>query len=100
MLQEYDRRRKVVLQELRKINGISYVPPNGAFYVFPNISKFSKNDEAVAETLIRKFSLATVPGSGFGRTGAGHLRLSYSVSMLEIKEGLNRLQKGLEQLHQ
>jgi len=100
MLQEYARRREVVLQALKEIDGISYVRPKGAFYVFPNISKFSKNDEAVAETLIREFSVATVPGSGFGRAGAGHLRLSYSVSMPEIREGLNRLQKGLEHFHQ
>jgi aminotransferase len=100
MLQEYARRRGVVLQALKEIDGISYVPPKGAFYVFPNISKFSKNDEAVAETLIREFSVATVPGSGFGRAGGGHLRLSYSVSLPEIREGLKRLQEGLEHFHQ
>jgi aminotransferase len=99
MLQEYARRREVVLHALKEIDGISYVPPKGAFYVFPNISKFSKNDEAVAETLIREFSVATVPGSGFGGAGGGHLRLSYSVSMPEIREGLNRLQEGLEHFH-
>ena len=96
MLQEYGRRRLAVLDALGEIAGISYVRPKGAFYVFPNISRFSENDEAVAETLIREFSVATVPGSGFGRAGAGHLRLSYSVAMTEIEKGMNRLQKGLE----
>jgi aspartate/methionine/tyrosine aminotransferase len=96
MVQEYDRRRSAVLNGLAKIAGISYVPPKGAFYVFPNISAFDKNDEGVAETLIREFSVATVPGSGFGRAGAGHLRISYSVPMTEIEEGLNRFQKGLQ----
>ena len=96
MVQEYDRRRLTVLETLRKIDGISYVPPKGAFYVFPNISRFSENDETAAETLIREFSVATVPGSGFGGGGAGHLRLSYSVAMKEIEEGLARFQKGLQ----
>ena len=96
MLQEYDRRRRVVIEALTQIDGVTYVPPKGAFYVFPDVSKFNANDEVVAETLIRKFSVATVPGSGFGNAGAGHLRLSYSVSMPEIKEGMNRLRKGLE----
>jgi len=96
MVREYDRRRMTVLETLRKIDGISYVPPRGAFYVFPNVSRFSENDEIVAETLIREFSVATVPGSGFGRGGAGHLRLSYSVAMTEIEEGLARFQKGLQ----
>lgn len=95
MLQEYDRRRRVVIEALGQIDGVTYVSPRGAFYVFPNVSKFNPNDEVVAETLIRKFSVATVPGSGFGSSGAGHLRLSYSVSMPEIKEGMSRLQKGL-----
>jgi aspartate/methionine/tyrosine aminotransferase len=98
MVQEYDRRRSAVLNGLGKIAGISYVPPKGAFYVFPNISAFGKNDESVAETLIREFSVATVPGSGFGRAGAGHLRISYSVPMTEIEEGLNRFQKGLQEI--
>jgi aminotransferase len=98
MVQEYDRRRSAVLNGLGKIAGISYVPPKGAFYVFPNISAFDKNDESVAETLIREFSVATVPGSGFGRAGAGHLRISYSVPMTEIEEGLNRFQKGLQEI--
>ena len=98
MVQEYDRRRSAVLKELSKMDGISFVLPKGAFYVFPDISKFSNDDESVAETLIRKFSVATVPGSGFGKAGAGHLRLSYSVPMTEIEAGLNRLRKGLQNL--
>jgi aminotransferase len=96
MVREYDQRRLAVLEALRKIEGISFILPRGAFYVFPNISRFSKNDETVAETLIQQFSVATVPGSGFGRGGSGHLRLSYSVPMAEIEEGLNRFQKGLQ----
>jgi len=96
MLQEYTKRRRLVLDALRKIDGISYTQPKGAFYVFPDISKFADSDEALAETLIRDFSVATVPGSGFGSVGSGHLRLSYSVSTTEIQEGLNRLRKGLE----
>ena len=96
MLHEYSKRRAVVLNALKKISGLSYVPPNGAFYVFPNISTFNKNDEVVAETLIRQYGVATVPGSGFGEAGAGHLRLSYSVSMPEIEEGMSRLRHGLD----
>jgi aminotransferase len=96
MVREYDRRRLAVIEALRKIERVSFVRPKGAFYVFPNISRFSNNDETVAETLIQQFSVATVPGSGFGRGGSGYLRLSYSVPMSEIEEGLNRFQKGLQ----
>jgi aminotransferase len=96
MLHEYAKRRTIVLNALKNISGLSYVPPNGAFYVFPNIGTYSKNDEVVAEALIRQFGVATVPGSGFGEAGRSHLRLSYSVSMPEIEEGMNRLRRGLE----
>lgn len=98
MIREYDRRRLAVLEGLQGITGITFVPPEGAFYVFPNLSRFSKNDEAMAETLLREFSVATVPGSGFGRGGTGHLRLSYSIPIPEIEEGLSRFRKGCEHL--
>jgi len=96
MVREYDRRRRKVLEGIGRVNKISYVHPNGAFYVFPNISRFSEDDETVAETLLREFSVAAVPGSGFGNEGKGHLRLSFSVPISEIEEGMNRLRNGLE----
>lgn len=98
MVQEYDRRRSTVLRTLERIDAISYVVPKGAFYVFPNITAFSVDDETAAEILLREFSVATVPGSGFGRAGAGHLRISYSIPITAIEEGLNRFQKGLRNL--
>ena len=95
MVHEYDRRRSAVLQALREIDEISYVPPTGAFYVFPNISKRTRDDEGMARTLLTEYSVATVPGSGFGRTAAGHLRISYSeLPMKEISEGLARFRKA------
>jgi aminotransferase len=96
MLQEYAKRRAVVLKALQGINGLSFVTPKGAFYAFPNISAFNENDEAVAENLIKQYGVATVPGSGFGEAGRSHLRISYSVSMPKIEEGMNRLCRGLE----
>jgi len=95
MREEYAKRRLLVLKMLSAIDGLSCVPPEGAFYVFPNISEFGENDEALAELLIREFSVATVPGSGFGSAGAGHLRLSYSIPITEIEEGLKRFHSGL-----
>ena len=100
MVREYDRRRSATLEELGKMDQVSVARPKGAFYAFPDISALSKDDEAVAETLIRKFSVATVPGSGFGPAGTGHLRLSYSVSLEEVREGLERLRNGLQHLRQ
>jgi aminotransferase len=98
MVREYDKRRMIMLKALTEIDGISYVRPKGAFYVFPNISKFSKDDEAVAEMLLREFGVATVPGSGFGSAGAGHLRMSFSVPATQIGQAMDRLRRGFERL--
>ena len=98
MVREYERRRSIVLQGLGEIAGISYLPPKGAFYVFPNISKVTRDDEAIAERLLTEYSVATVPGSGFGRAGIGHLRISYSAPMKEVEEGMNRFRKAFHDL--
>jgi len=91
MVAEYNRRRKLMLNELDRIRSLSYTIPKGAFYVFPNFSSFEKSDEALAENLLKKARVATAPGSGFGRAGEGHLRISYSVSYEQVKEGMRRI---------
>ena len=95
MVKEYDRRRRLVLNELEKIEGLSYVKPKGAFYVFPNFSSFEESDEAMALHLLKKAGVVTVPGSGFGEAGKGHLRISYSVSYKQVEEGMKRIKECL-----
>jgi aminotransferase len=90
MVSEYNSRRITVLKALNEIEGISYVLPTGAFYVFPNVSRQTIDDESMAEKLLKKYSVATVPGSGFGNAGRGHLRISYSVPLDRVKEGMIR----------
>lgn len=97
MASEYARRRTAILKALDEIEEISYSVPTGAFYVFPNISKHDKDDERMAEKLLRNHSVATVPGSGFGEAGRGHLRISYSVSLGDIVEGMSRFLKAFGQ---
>lgn len=96
MVKEYDRRRKLAINELDKIESLPYSTPKGAFYVFPNFSSFEKSDEALALYLLRKAGVVTVPGSGFGKAGEGHLRISYSVSYEQVKEGMKRLRECLD----
>ena len=95
MVKEYDRRRRLVLNELEKIEGLSYVKPKGAFYVFPNFSSFEESDEAMALHLLKNAGVVTVPGSGFGEAGKGHLRISYSVSYKQVEEGMKRIKECL-----
>jgi len=96
MVTEYNRRREIVLDELDRIKSLSYTVPKGAFYVFPDFSSFEKSDEALALYLLEKARVVTAPGSGFGRAGEGHLRISYSVSYEQVKEGMKRIRKCLE----
>ena len=98
MVLEYDRRRRLVLSELGKIKSLSYTIPKGAFYVFPDFSNFEKSDETFAAYLLKEAGVATAPGSGFGDVGKGHLRISYSVSYEQVKEGLRRIGETLERL--
>jgi aminotransferase len=96
MVLEYDRRRKLMLNELEKIEALSCTVPKGAFYFFPNFSKFEKSDDVFALDLLKKARVVTAPGSGFGNAGKGHLRLSYSVSHGQVMEGMKRIRKCLE----
>lgn len=96
MVAEFDRRRKLVLHELEKIKPLSYTVPKGAFYVFPNFSDYEKSDEALASRLLTKTGVVTAPGSGFGKAGEGRLRISYSVSYEQVREGMERIRNCLE----
>lgn len=85
----YRHRRDYVCRRLDKM-GLTYPAPEGAFYVFPDISRFGLTSEAFCLRMIKEGKLAVVPGSCFG--AEGHIRLSYCYSDEELKEGLDRLE--------
>ena len=95
MLGEYNGRRRLMMEELNLIKSLTYIVPNGAFYIFPDFSAIEKSDEALALRLLNEAGVVTVPGSGFGTSGAGHLRISYSNSYEQIQEGMKRLRTCL-----
>ena len=93
MLAEYAQRRERILTGLRAVPGVTCTAPEGAFYVFPNISEHLKaempSDTAAAKQLLEREAVAVVPGEAFG--APGYLRLSYATSIERIDEGLRRL---------
>ncbi len=101
MLAEYEKRRKRIVEGLRKIPGVTCEWPGGAFYAFPNISSFltstssspalAKSCTELSRQLLDKAQVAVVPGEAFG--APGYLRLSYATSIERIDEGLRRLEK-------
>ena len=91
----YRQRREYVLDRLDAM-GLTYPRPEGAFYVFPDISKFGMDSETFCTRLIEEGGLAAVPGSCFGVEG--HIRLSYCYSDAELQESLDRLEKFIRSL--
>ena len=91
----YRKRREYVLNRLDAM-GLTYPRPEGAFYVFPDISRFGMDSETFCIRLIEEGGLAAVPGSCFG--GEGHIRLSYCYSDEELRESLDRLEKFIRTL--
>ena len=73
--------------------GLSFPEPEGAFYVFPDISKYGLSSEEFCTRLIQEGGVATVPGSCFGCEG--HIRISYCCADAELEKGMNRLEAFL-----
>jgi len=89
MRQEFDNRRKFMVDGLNKIPGISCLIPEGAFYVFPDISGTGMKSVEFCDGLLDSEGVAAIPGIGFGSDN--NIRLSYAVSMEDIEKGLQRI---------
>jgi aspartate aminotransferase len=105
MRQEFDRRRKTMIQRLQSMPGVSCPVPQGAFYAFPRIAATydrQHNGQVVdgsltfCRLLLEHEKVAAVPGIAFGDDA--HMRLSYATSMAQIEEALNRLERFLSHL--
>ena len=95
MRESYDERRRFLVKELREM-GMPCFEPMGAFYVFPNISRFGMTSEEFAKTLLEKEHVAVVPGSAFGTCGEGFLRISYAYSIEDLKKALVKIQNFID----
>ncbi len=92
----FDERRQVMLQGVKDLGFGVPVEPTGAFYIFANAKKFTKNSHRFALDLLEKTGVGVTPGIDFGSGGEGYIRFSYATSMENIQEGLKRIQKYLE----
>jgi aspartate/methionine/tyrosine aminotransferase len=91
MVAEFDRRRRVVVDGLNKLPGVSCITPKGAFYAFPNIKGTSWKAKRLASTLLDEAGVAIVGGPDFGVLGEGYVRLSYANSTENILKALERM---------
>ena len=86
--------RNVMIDRLRAIDGVQVTKPDGTFYCFPDFSAYMKDSQKLANFLLEKVRVVTVPGKEFGFEG--HLRLSYCGTIRDITEGLERIQWALD----
>jgi len=91
MVAEFDKRRKVVVEGLNKLPGVSCIMPKGAFYAFPNIKHTGWKAKALANALLDETGVALIGGPDFGVLGEGYLRLSYANSTENIVKALGRM---------
>jgi len=97
MVEAYNQRRRYLLNAFKEM-GIECFEPHGAFYVFPSIKKFGMTSEEFATKLLQEEKLAVVPGTAFGDSGEGFLRISYAYSLENLKTGLERIRRFVERL--
>lgn len=97
MREEYDRRRKFLLAEFKRL-GLPCFEPRGAFYIFPDIRKYGMTSEEFCLDLMHKEKLVVVPGTAFGSSGEGFIRISYAYSLDALKEAIVRLERYLKRI--
>jgi len=103
MVKAFQKRRDLICQRLDDIDGVEYVRPQGAFYIFPDFSSHYgrtinghsiNSSQELATYFLDEAKVGAVPGDGFGADN--HMRFSFATSEIEINRGLDRIQKALE----
>ena len=99
MRKSYNQRRRFLLNEFKEM-GLKCFEPRGAFYMFPCIKEFGLTSEEFANRVLQEEKVAVIPGTAFGDSGEGFLRVSYAYSIEELKEALGRMKRFVERLRQ
>ena len=98
MRDEYDTRRRYLVNEFNRI-GLTCFNPEGAFYAFPCIKSTGLTSEEFCERLLYEEKVAVVPGSAFGESGAGYVRISYAYSLKHLMEAMNRIERFVKKIN-
>lgn len=95
MKEEYNERRRYLVHEFKEM-GLPCFEPFGAFYIFPCIKKFGLSSDEFVTRLLKEEKVAVVPGTAFGDSGEGFIRISYAYSLDDLKVAIGRLKKFVE----
>jgi aspartate aminotransferase len=96
MLDEFRRRRQVIIEGLNRIPGFRCRQPQGAFYAFPNIKGTGRGSKELAEALLDEAGVACLSGTAFGEWGEGYLRFSFANSVENIQKALSRIENWIK----
>ena len=88
MAVEFDKRRKIVVEGLNKLPGVSCIMPKGAFYAFPNVKRTGWKAKPLASSLLDDSGVALIGGPDFGILGEGYMRVSYANSSASSRTSL------------
>jgi aspartate/methionine/tyrosine aminotransferase len=97
MMAAFDKRRRLVVERLNALPGISCITPKGAFYAFPNVSQTGWKAKKLASALLEEAGVATIGGPDFGILGEGYMRLSYANSAENIERAIDRIARFLQE---
>ena len=97
MRKQYDLRRQYCVRKLNEM-GLRTFEPQGAFYVFPNITSSGMTSDEFCEALLQKKHVAIIPGNAFGACGEGYARISYAYSIDHLREAMKRIQEFLNEI--
>ncbi len=98
MVKEYNDRRKIIVDGFNKM-GLTCFDPKGAFYIFPSIKKTGMTSQEFCEKLLESQKVAVVPGTAFGKSGEGFIRVSYAYSIQEINTAMDRIRSFVDSLN-
>ena len=98
MVQEYQKRRDVLVDLINDMPMVHCLYPEGAFYVMLNIVNSGLTDVEFSKRLLQEEHVATCPGSYFGEYGAGYIRICFANSMSNIKVGMSKMKTFLEKI--
>lgn len=99
MRDQYNERRRYLLHRLKNM-GLKCFEPFGAFYIFPSIKEFGMTSDEFATELLNSKKVAVVPGTAFGKSGEGFVRISYAYSIDDLKTALGRIEEFVNELRQ
>lgn len=97
MRESYNQRRRFLVNAFREM-GLDCFEPFGAFYVFPSIKRFGMSSDEFCMELLKQEKVAVVPGTAFGASGEGFIRVSYAYSLKNLKEALGRIERFVNRL--